>query len=34
MKRLIKKMMSSRSFNEYCVNMMNMYNIGRVNTPA
>lgn len=34
MKRMIKKIAESKKFNKYCVNMLRMYNYGRVNLPA
>lgn len=34
MKKSIKKLFTSEKFTKYCVNMMKMYNYGRVNTPA
>lgn len=34
MRRMIKKIANSKRFNKYCVNMMKMYNYGRVNLLA
>ena len=34
MKRMMKKISESKRFNKYCVNMLKMYNYGRVNLPA
>ncbi len=34
MKRMIDRMIESKKFNKYCVNMLKMYNYGRVNIPA
>jgi hypothetical protein len=34
MKRMINRMIESKKFNKYCVNMLKMYNYGRVNIPA
>lgn len=34
MRRIIKKIANSKRFNKYCVNMMKMYNYGRVNLLA
>lgn len=34
MRKTIKKMFESKKFEKYCVNMMRMYNYGRVNTLA
>lgn len=31
---MIKKIANSKRFNKYCVNMMKMYNYGRVNLLA
>lgn len=34
MKKMIKKIATSKRFNNYCNNMLKMYNYGRVNIPA
>lgn len=34
MKKLVNKLTASKKFNKYCVNMLKMYNYGRVNLPA
>lgn len=34
MRKMVKKIVESRKFNKYCVNVMHMYNVGRVNIPA
>ena len=34
MRKLIKRIANSKKFQKYCVNMMMMYNYGRVNMPA
>ena len=34
MKRMMKKIAESKRFNKYCVNMLKMYNYGRVNLPV
>ncbi len=34
MKRMIKKIATSRKFNNYCDNMLKMYSYGRINMPA
>lgn len=34
MKRMVKKIVESKKFNHYCVNVLKMYNIGRVSLPA
>lgn len=34
MKRMIKKITTSKVINKYCDNMLRMYNYGRVNIPA
>lgn len=34
MRKTIKKILDSKKFNEYCVNVMRMYNFGRVNVLA
>lgn len=31
---MIKKIAESKKFNRYCVNMLSLYNYGRVNIPA
>ena len=31
---MIEKIAMSRKFNKYCVNMLRMYNYGRINMPA
>ena len=31
---MIEKIATSRKFNKYCVNMLRMYNYGRINMPA
>ena len=31
---MIKKIATSRMFNKYCNNVLQMYNYGRVNIPA
>ena len=33
MKKSIKKLFASKKLNHYCVNVLRMYNIGRVNVP-
>lgn len=30
---MIKRIVRSRNFNKYCVNVLNTYNFGRVNMP-
>ena len=34
MKKSIKKLLNSKKLNHYCVNVLSMYNFGRVNIPA
>lgn len=34
MRKIIRKMFDSKKFNNYCVNVMKMYNYGRVNVMA
>lgn len=34
MRRIMKKIAENRKFNNYCVNVLKMYNYGRVNIPA
>ncbi len=34
MKKMIKKIATSKRFNDYCNNMLKMYSYGRVNMPA
>ena len=34
MKKLVNKLTASKKFNKYCVNMLKMYNYGRVSIPA
>lgn len=34
MKRMIKKIVKSKKVNKYCVNVLKMYNMGRVNMPV
>lgn len=34
MKKMINKMIENKMFNKYCVNMLRMYNYGRINIPA
>lgn len=34
MKRMIRKIAASKKFNNYCNNMLRMYNYGIVNMPA
>ena len=31
---MIKKITDSKKFNKYCVNVLKMYNYGRVNLPV
>lgn len=31
---MIKKIVASKKFNNYCVNVLRMYNYGRVSIPA
>ena len=33
MKKIVSRILDSKKFNKYCVNVMKMYNIGRVNMP-
>lgn len=34
MKKLVNKLTTSKKFNKYCVNVLKMYNYGRVSLPA
>lgn len=34
MRKMIKRVMDSNKLNKYCVNVLRMYNIGRVNLPV
>lgn len=34
MRKSIKKLFNSKKFNDYCVNVMRMYNYGRINVLA
>lgn len=34
MKKSIKKLLNSKKLNHYCVNVLSMYNFGRVNIAA
>lgn len=34
MRRMINKIADSKKFNKYCVNVLKMYNYGRVNLPV
>ncbi len=34
MRRIMKKITENRKFNKYCVNVLKMYNYGRVNMPV
>lgn len=33
MKKIVNRILDSKKFNKYCVNVMRMYNYGRVNIP-
>ena len=34
MRKLVNKLTASKKFNKYCINMLKMYNYGRVNMPV
>ena len=34
MRKMVKKIVMSDKFNKYCVNVLRMYNYGRVNVPV
>ena len=34
MRKLVNKLTASKKFNKYCVNVLKMYNYGRVNMPV
>ena len=34
MRKLVNKLTASKKFNRYCVNVLKMYNYGRVNMPV
>lgn len=34
MKKIVNRIFDSKKFNKYCVNMLKMYNYGRVNMPV
>ena len=34
MNKKISKVLASKKFNKYCVNVLRMYNYGRVNMPV
>ncbi len=34
MRKMVKRVMDSNKLNKYCVNVLRMYNIGRVNLPV
>lgn len=34
MKRMINKVLDNKKFNKYCVNVLRMYNMGRINAPV
>jgi hypothetical protein len=34
MRRMVKKIVDSKKFNKYCVNVLKMYNVGRVTLPV
>lgn len=34
MKKMVSKVLDSKKFNKYCVNVLKMYNMGRVNLPV
>jgi hypothetical protein len=34
MRRMVKKIVNSKKFNKYCVNVLKMYNVGRVTLPV
>lgn len=34
MKRIVNRILDNKKFNKYCVNVLKMYNYGRVNTPV
>ncbi len=34
MRKMVKKIVTSDKFNKYCVNVLKMYNYGRVNVPV
>lgn len=34
MKRIVNRILDSKKFNKYCVNVLKMYNCGRVNMPV
>lgn len=33
MKKIVNRILDSKKFNKYCVNVLKMYNYGRVNMP-
>lgn len=34
MKRIVRRIVDNKKFNKYCVNVLKMYNCGRVNVPV
>ena len=34
MKKIVNKVLDSKKFNKYCVNVLRTYNMGRVNLPV
>jgi len=34
MRKMVKKIVMSDKFNKYCVNVLKMYNYGRINVPV
>jgi len=34
MRKMVEKIVEGKKFNHYCVNVLKMYNIGRVTLPA
>ncbi len=34
MRKFVNKLTESKKFNKYCVNVLRMYNYGRVNMPV
>ncbi len=34
MRKMMKRIAESKKFNKYCVNMLKMYNYGKVTMPA
>ncbi len=34
MKKIVNRILVSKKFNKYCVNVLRMYNYGRVNMPV